>query len=56
MKPLKDREEVEEVEFEETSREEEPGKEDQVYATCMMSKATWLEIFLTQGGHGYLTT
>ena len=56
MKPLKDREEVEEVELEETSEEEEPGEEDQVDATMVMSKATWLEIVLTQGGYGVLTT
>jgi hypothetical protein len=55
MKPHRDREEVEEVELEETSEEEETWEEDQVDATNMMSKATWLEIFLTRGGHGALT-
>jgi hypothetical protein len=46
MKPLRDREEVEEVELEETSEEEELGEEDQVDATIVTSKATWLYIFL----------
>jgi hypothetical protein len=46
MKPLRDWEEVEEVELEETSEEEEPGEEDQVDATTVMRKATWLDIFL----------
>jgi hypothetical protein len=55
MQPLRDREEVEEVELEETLEEEELGEEDQVDATIMMRKATWMEIFLTQGGHGALT-
>ena len=55
MKTRRDQEEVEEVELEETWEEEEPGEEDQVYATTMMRKATLLEIFLTQGDHGFLT-
>jgi hypothetical protein len=46
MKPLRDREEVEEVELEETSEEEEPGEEDQVDATTVMRKAIWLETVL----------
>jgi hypothetical protein len=55
MKPLRDREEVKEVELEETSEEEESGEEDQVDATTVMSKSTWLEIVPTQGSHGALT-
>jgi hypothetical protein len=55
MTPLRDREEVEEVELEETSEVDESGEEDQVYATNVMRKATQLEIFLTQGSHGVLT-
>jgi hypothetical protein len=31
------------------------GEEDQVDATTVMSKATWLDIVLTRGGHGALT-
>jgi hypothetical protein len=46
MKPLKDREEAEEVEPEDTSKEEEPWEEDQADVTTMMSKAIWLETFL----------
>jgi hypothetical protein len=46
MKPLKDWEEVEEVELEETSEEEESGEEDQVDVTIVMSKVTWLGIVL----------
>jgi hypothetical protein len=56
MKPLRDWEEVEEVELEETLEEEELGEEDQVDSTTVMSKATWPKIFLTQGDHGALTT
>jgi hypothetical protein len=56
MKPLRDREEVERVELEETSKEEELGEENQVDATTVMSKATWIEIVLIRGNHGYLTT
>ena len=55
MKPLKDREEAEEVEPEDTSKEEEPWEEDQADVTTMMSKAIWLETFLIWGGHGALT-
>ena len=40
MKPLRDQEEVEEVELEETSEEEEPREEDQLDATIVMRKAT----------------
>jgi hypothetical protein len=32
--------------MEETSEEEEPGEEDQVDATTVMSKVTWLGIVL----------
>jgi hypothetical protein len=55
MKPLRDWEEVEEVELEETSEEEESGKEDQVDATTVMRKAAWIKIVLTQGNYGALT-
>ena len=55
MKPLRDHEEVEEVELEETSEEEEMGGEDQSYATTVMRKAIWLKIVLIRGGHGVLT-
>jgi hypothetical protein len=48
-------EEVEEVELEETSEEEELGEEDQVDATNVMRKVTWLGIFLIRGNHGALT-
>jgi L-amino acid N-acyltransferase YncA len=44
--PLRDREEVEEVELEETSEREELGEEDQVDATIVMRKAKWLEIII----------
>jgi hypothetical protein len=46
MKPLRDREEVEEVEPEETSKEEEPREEDQVDSKIVMRKAIWIEIVL----------
>jgi hypothetical protein len=46
MKSLRDWEEVEEVELEENSEEEEPGEEDQVGSTTVRIKATWLEIVL----------
>jgi hypothetical protein len=55
MKPLRDREEVEEVELQETSEEEEPMEEDQVGATTLMRKETWIDIVLIQRGHGTLT-
>ena len=55
MKPLRDREEVEEVEPKETLEEEEPGEEDQVVSTTVTSKATWLDIVFIWGGHGALT-
>ena len=54
MKPLRDQEEVEEVEPEQTLEEEKLGEEDQVDATTMMSKATWLEIVFIRGNHGDL--
>jgi hypothetical protein len=38
----------------ETSKEEEPGEEDQEDVTTMMIKATWLDIFLIQAGHSAL--
>jgi hypothetical protein len=44
------------VELEESPEEEEPGEEDQVDATNIMRKSTWLHIFLIKGGHGSLTT
>jgi hypothetical protein len=56
MKPLRDREEVEDMELEKTSEEEEMREEDQVYPTTTMRKETWLDIVLTQGDHGALTT
>jgi hypothetical protein len=34
------------VELEESSEEEELGEEDQVYATIVMKKVTWIGIFL----------
>jgi hypothetical protein len=46
MKPVKDQEEVEEVELEETSEGEKLRKEDQVDATIVMRKGTWLGIFI----------
>jgi hypothetical protein len=46
MKPLKDREEVKEVELEDTSKGEEPGEEDQVDATIVMRNVTWIGIVL----------
>jgi hypothetical protein len=46
MKPLRDQEEVEEVEPKDTSEEEELREEDQADATNVMSKAIWLEIVL----------
>jgi hypothetical protein len=55
MKPLRDREEVQEVEPKETLEEEEPGEEDQEDATTVMSKAIWLETVLIRGSHGALT-
>jgi hypothetical protein len=55
MKTLRDQEEVEEVELEETSEEEELGEEGQANVITVMSKATWLETVLIQGGHGALT-
>jgi hypothetical protein len=55
MKTLRDQEEVEEVEPEETSEEEELGEEDQEDVITLMSKVTWIETFLIQGGHGALT-
>jgi hypothetical protein len=54
MKPLRDWEEVEEVELEDTSEEEELGEEDQVDVVTMMSKVTWRGIVLIRGGHGAL--
>jgi hypothetical protein len=44
MKPLRDWEEVEEVELEETSEVEELGEEDQVYDKNVMIKVTWIGI------------
>jgi hypothetical protein len=55
MKPLKDWEEAEEVGPEETSEEEELGEEDQVDATTVMRKVTWLGIVLNRDDHGALT-
>jgi hypothetical protein len=55
MKPLRDREEVKEVDSEETSQEEEPGGEDQENTTTVMSKAIWLDNVLIRGNHGALT-
>jgi hypothetical protein len=52
MKPLKDREEADEVELEEISKEEELGEEDQVDATTMMRKVTWIGIVLNRYDHG----
>jgi hypothetical protein len=46
MKTLKDREGVEEVKSEETSEDEELREEDQVDATTVMSKVTWIGIVL----------
>jgi hypothetical protein len=46
MKPLKDREEVEEVGPKETSEEEELGEDNQVYSSTVMIKVTWLGIVL----------
>jgi hypothetical protein len=43
MKPLKDQEEIEEVELEDTLEEEEPGGEDQEDATTFMRKSIWIE-------------
>jgi hypothetical protein len=54
MKPLKDQEEVEKLDLEETSEGEEPGEEDQVDATIVMRKVTCLGIILIRGGHGAL--
>jgi hypothetical protein len=56
MKTLRDQEEVEEVELEETSKEEEPGEEDKSNVTTLMRKDIWQEIFLIRGDHGALTT
>jgi hypothetical protein len=39
MKPLRDKEEVKEVEPKDTSEEEESGEEDQADATTVMRKA-----------------
>jgi hypothetical protein len=55
MKPLMDWEEVEEVDLEENLEEEEPVEEDQIDATTVMRKATWLDIVLIRGDHGALT-
>jgi hypothetical protein len=56
MKTLRDQEEVEEVEPEEISEEEELGEEGQAYVIIVMTKVTWIETSLIQGGHGALTT
>lgn len=55
MKTLRDREEVEEVESEETLKEEELGEEGQAKVITVTSKVTWLETVLIQGDHGALT-
>jgi hypothetical protein len=55
MKPLKDHEEVEEVDPEETLEEEEPVEEDQADSTTVMSKAIWLDTVLIRDDHGSLT-
>ena len=52
MKTLRDQEEVEEVELEETSEEEEMGEEDQADVITVMSKVTWLGIFLNWDDYG----
>jgi hypothetical protein len=52
MKPIRDWAYVMEVELEESSEEEEPEEEDQVDATIVTIKATWLDIVLIQGGLG----
>jgi hypothetical protein len=46
MKIWRDQEEVEEVEQEETSEEEELGYEDQEDVITVMNKVTWLDIVL----------
>jgi hypothetical protein len=55
MKTLRDQEEVEEVEREEISEEEELGEEGQADVITVMRKVTWLEIVLIQDDHGALT-
>jgi len=54
MKTLRDQEEVEDVEPEETLEEEELGEEGQEDVITMMRKVTWLETILIQGDHGAL--
>ena len=54
MKTLRDQEEVEEVEPEETLEEEELGEEGQANVITIMRKVTWLETILIQGNHGAL--
>jgi hypothetical protein len=56
MKTLREREEVKEVEPEETLEEEELEEEDQADVITVMSKVTWLETVLIQGDHGALAT
>jgi hypothetical protein len=46
MKTLRDQEEVDEVEPEETLEEEELGEESQANVITMMRKATWKETIL----------
>jgi hypothetical protein len=46
MKTLRDQEEVEEVDLEDTSEEEEPWEEGQANFINVMSKAIWLETVL----------
>jgi hypothetical protein len=55
MRTLRDQDEVEEVELEEISEEEELVEEDRADVITVMNKVIWLEIVLIQGDHGALT-
>jgi hypothetical protein len=52
MKTLRDKDEVEEVELEDISKEEESVEEDQADVITVMKRVIWLEIVLIQGDHG----
>jgi hypothetical protein len=55
MKTLRDQDEAEEVELVESSEEEKLVEEDREDVITVMSRVTWLETVLIQGGHGVLT-